>query len=64
MVFEYCSRGSLRDILNSDDLQLDWAFKESLLMDLIKVIFVISDKNNTSELSSILDLQSHCVFKE
>ncbi|KAK2719178.1 hypothetical protein QYM36_004871, partial [Artemia franciscana] len=36
MVFEYCSRGSLRDILNSDDLQLDWAFKESLLMDLIK----------------------------
>ncbi|KAL4631710.1 retinal guanylyl cyclase 2-like [Arapaima gigas] len=35
-VTEYCSRGSLEDLLCNDDLKLDWMFKASLLMDLIK----------------------------
>ncbi|XP_041055269.1 retinal guanylyl cyclase 2 [Carcharodon carcharias] len=33
---EHCSRGSLHDLLRNDDLKLDWMFKSSLLMDLIK----------------------------
>ncbi|XP_020376032.2 retinal guanylyl cyclase 2 [Rhincodon typus] len=33
---EYCSRGSLHDLLRNDDVNLDWMFKSSLLLDLIK----------------------------
>nr|XP_016852948.1 PREDICTED: retinal guanylyl cyclase 2-like [Anolis carolinensis] len=36
LVMEYCSRGSLEDLLQNTDLKLDWMFKSSLLMDLIK----------------------------
>ncbi|NXN93297.1 GUC2F cyclase, partial [Rhinopomastus cyanomelas] len=38
VVTEYCSRGSLEDLLRSDDMKLDWMFKSSLVMDLIKGI--------------------------
>ena len=37
IVSEFCSRGSLEDILTNDDVKLDWMFKSSLLLDLIKV---------------------------
>ncbi|GCB70281.1 hypothetical protein scyTo_0008538 [Scyliorhinus torazame] len=33
---EHCSRGSLHDLLRNDDVKLDWMFKSSLLLDLIK----------------------------
>uniref|UniRef100_UPI00398E4805 retinal guanylyl cyclase 2-like n=1 Tax=Pristiophorus japonicus TaxID=55135 RepID=UPI00398E4805 len=33
---EHCSRGSLHDLLRNDDMKLDWMFKSSLLLDLIK----------------------------
>ncbi|KAH0625256.1 hypothetical protein JD844_033641 [Phrynosoma platyrhinos] len=36
VVMEYCSRGSLEDLLQNTDLKLDWMFKSSLLVDLIK----------------------------
>ncbi|KAL2096445.1 hypothetical protein ACEWY4_008593 [Coilia grayii] len=36
MVTEHCSRGSLHDLLRNDDVKLDWMFKSSLLLDLIK----------------------------
>uniref|UniRef100_A0A8D2J1P5 Guanylate cyclase n=1 Tax=Varanus komodoensis TaxID=61221 RepID=A0A8D2J1P5_VARKO len=36
MVMEYCSRGSLEDLLQNTDIKLDWLFKSSLLMDAIK----------------------------
>ncbi|XP_051534258.1 retinal guanylyl cyclase 2-like isoform X1 [Myxocyprinus asiaticus] len=36
LVTEFCSRGSLEDLLQSEDVKLDWMFKSSLLMDLIK----------------------------
>ncbi|XP_077197363.1 retinal guanylyl cyclase 2-like [Paroedura picta] len=36
IVMEFCSRGSLEDLLQNTDLKLDWTFKSSLLMDLIK----------------------------
>ncbi|XP_072314960.1 retinal guanylyl cyclase 2 [Eucyclogobius newberryi] len=36
MVTEFCSRGSLEDLLRNQDVKLDWMFKSSLLLDLIK----------------------------
>ncbi|XP_061072573.1 retinal guanylyl cyclase 2-like [Conger conger] len=36
VVTEHCSRGSLRDLLLNNDVKLDWMFKSSLLLDLIK----------------------------
>eukprot|EP00063_Salmo_salar_P010100 XP_013984935.1 PREDICTED: retinal guanylyl cyclase 2-like isoform X1 [Salmo salar] len=33
---EYCSRSSLQDLLSNTDVKLDWMFKTSLLLDLIK----------------------------
>uniref|UniRef100_G1NQT6 Guanylate cyclase n=1 Tax=Meleagris gallopavo TaxID=9103 RepID=G1NQT6_MELGA len=38
IVTEYCSRGSLEDLLRNEDMKLDWMFKSSLLMDLIKYL--------------------------
>uniref|UniRef100_A0A8C5ZAU2 Guanylate cyclase n=1 Tax=Marmota marmota marmota TaxID=9994 RepID=A0A8C5ZAU2_MARMA len=35
LVLEYCSRGSLEDLLRNEALRLDWTFKASLLLDLI-----------------------------
>lgn len=37
LVVEHCPRGSLADLLADGDMRLDWMFKSSLLMDLIKV---------------------------
>ncbi|XP_061149892.1 retinal guanylyl cyclase 2-like [Syngnathus typhle] len=36
IVVEHCPRGSLADLLADGDMRLDWMFKSSLLMDLIK----------------------------
>lgn len=36
MVFEYCSRGSLQDVLIMDEIKLDWSFRLSLLTDLVR----------------------------
>lgn len=37
IVTEFCCRGSLEDLLHNEDVKLDWMFKSSLLLDLIKV---------------------------
>lgn len=37
LVEEHCPRGSLADLLADPNMRLDWMFKSSLLMDLIKV---------------------------
>ena len=37
IVTEHCTRGSLEDLLNNEDMRLDWMFKSSLMMDLIRV---------------------------
>lgn len=47
IVTEYCSRGSLEDLLHNDDVKLDWMFKSSLLLDLIKVMFSTGIKQVT-----------------
>uniref|UniRef100_UPI00398E4D35 LOW QUALITY PROTEIN: retinal guanylyl cyclase 1-like n=2 Tax=Pristiophorus japonicus TaxID=55135 RepID=UPI00398E4D35 len=36
IVTEHCSRGSLEDLIANEDMKLDWMFKSSLLLDLIK----------------------------
>lgn len=44
VVTEHCSRGSLQDLLRNDDVKLDWMFKSSLLLDLIKVFRLRTDR--------------------
>lgn len=39
LVAEWCSRGSLQDVLQQDDIKLDWSFRLSLLTDLVRVSF-------------------------
>ncbi|CAD7093031.1 unnamed protein product [Hermetia illucens] len=36
LVFDYCSRGSLQDVLIMDEIKLDWSFRLSLLTDLVR----------------------------
>ncbi|XP_041348561.1 LOW QUALITY PROTEIN: retinal guanylyl cyclase 2-like [Gigantopelta aegis] len=36
IVCEYCNRGSLEDVINNEDIKLDWDFKFSLLSDLVR----------------------------
>lgn len=37
LVTEWCSRGSLQDVLQQDEIKLDWSFRLSLLTDLVRV---------------------------
>lgn len=34
---EFCPKGSLQDILENDQIKLDWMFKLSLMHDIVKV---------------------------
>ncbi|KAK6018199.1 hypothetical protein OSTOST_16227 [Ostertagia ostertagi] len=36
-VWKYCSRGSLKDVIEKGSLQMDWFFKFSLIKDIIEV---------------------------
>ncbi|KAK3854129.1 hypothetical protein Pcinc_039373 [Petrolisthes cinctipes] len=36
LVFEYCSRRSLENIIKQEDIKLDWSFRLSLLTDLVR----------------------------
>ncbi|KAH9495861.1 Nitrogen permease reactivator protein, partial [Bulinus truncatus] len=36
LLYEYCKKGSLQDVLLTDAIKLDWTFKVSLLRDVIK----------------------------
>ncbi|XP_035290382.1 retinal guanylyl cyclase 1 [Anguilla anguilla] len=45
LVTEYCTRGSLEDLLNNEDVRLDWMFKFSLLMDLIRGMKFLHNRN-------------------
>lgn len=38
---EYCPRGSLQDILENEQLKLDWTFRYSLMHDIVKVGFTL-----------------------
>lgn len=35
---EYCSKGSLKDVLDNEAIHLDWNFRMSLIHDIVKVI--------------------------
>ncbi|KAK0060376.1 atrial natriuretic peptide receptor 1, partial [Biomphalaria pfeifferi] len=36
LLYEYCKKGSLQDVLLNDSIKLDWTFKVSLLKDVAK----------------------------
>ena len=54
----YCSRGSLEDILEQDEIKLDWMFKTSLIQDLTNVSVVWSYFMCTSHSKSIIMVKS------
>jgi atrial natriuretic peptide receptor A len=37
IIGEVCGKGTLEDILQNDKIQLDWAFKHSMIKDLTEV---------------------------
>ncbi|KAG7464721.1 hypothetical protein MATL_G00168640, partial [Megalops atlanticus] len=45
IVTEFCSRGSMEDLLQNQDVKLDWMFKSSLLLDLIKGMRYLHHRN-------------------
>jgi guanylate cyclase 2F len=45
LVLEWCSRGSLEDVLVQDEIKLDWSFRLSLLTDLVRVSKPISGRD-------------------
>uniref|UniRef100_A0AAY4BLW6 Guanylate cyclase n=1 Tax=Denticeps clupeoides TaxID=299321 RepID=A0AAY4BLW6_9TELE len=45
VVTEFCSRGSLQDLLHNEDVKLDWMFKSSLVLDLIKGMKYLHHRN-------------------
>ncbi|XP_048885657.1 retinal guanylyl cyclase 2-like [Brienomyrus brachyistius] len=45
IVMEYCPRGSLQDLINNADMRLDWMFKSSLIMDLIRGMKYLHNHN-------------------
>ncbi|CAH8493608.1 unnamed protein product [Dicrocoelium dendriticum] len=44
IVFEHCSRGSLKDVINKESIVLDWEFKLSLITDVVKQYHVDSQE--------------------
>ncbi len=40
LLTEYCPRGSLQDILEEEELKLEWNFRYSLIHDIVKVLLV------------------------
>ncbi|XP_062586842.1 atrial natriuretic peptide receptor 1-like, partial [Saccostrea cucullata] len=36
ILMEYCPRGSLQDIIENDDIDLDWSFRYSIIWDILK----------------------------
>ncbi|KAI1898783.1 hypothetical protein AGOR_G00075920 [Albula goreensis] len=45
IVTEHCTRGSLEDLINNSEMRLDWMFKSSLLMDLIRGMKYLHNHN-------------------
>lgn len=52
LVVEHCPRGSLADLLADGNMRLDWMFKSSLLMDLIKVLLLNANNANITAATS------------
>ncbi|XP_023219698.1 atrial natriuretic peptide receptor 1-like [Centruroides sculpturatus] len=58
LVTEYCPRGSLQDILENDEIKLDWMFRCSLMHDIVKGMAYL----HNSEIRSHGNLKSsNCV---
>lgn len=39
---EYCSKGSLEDVLENDQIKLDAMFKFSLIQDIVRVCLIVN----------------------
>ncbi|XP_041366765.1 atrial natriuretic peptide receptor 1-like [Gigantopelta aegis] len=45
IITEYCSKGSLQDVLQNEDIKLDWTFKLSLLRDITRGMSFLHHSN-------------------
>ncbi|OWF50256.1 Atrial natriuretic peptide receptor 2 [Mizuhopecten yessoensis] len=43
VLFQYSSKGSLQDVLQNDDIKLDWTFKLSLISDCLEGLIYLSE---------------------
>lgn len=43
LLTEYCPKGSLQDILENEEIKLDWMFKLSLMHDIVKVLYYFNN---------------------
>lgn len=66
---EYCPKGSLQDILENDQIKLDWMFKISLMHDIVRVspknkLFLIFTTKNLSYgfINYFLILEGYALF--
>lgn len=55
---EYCPKGSLKDVLENEAIQLDWNFRMSLVHDIVKVT-----KKDNITLRKILLLNGYTLRK-
>ena len=46
LIFNYCQRGSLFDLLKKQEYNLDWTFKSSLMLDLVRGMNYLHKSNN------------------
>ncbi len=63
LLTEYCPRGSLQDILEDDDIQLEWNFRYSLVHDLVKVTMIARTGSATADYYLFLGNGIHPHFR-
>lgn len=61
-VWEYCSRGSLAQVIAKKDIKLDWNFKVSLIGDIIRVFFSKQFLNHFGEDSTLVEFSDYCLM--
>ncbi|VDQ10173.1 unnamed protein product [Trichobilharzia regenti] len=54
IVYEYCPKGSLQDVLENEQIKLDWMFKFSLMQDICRVSEIHYCHNNIEQYELIL----------
>ena len=55
---EFCLRGSIQDLLRNDNVKLDWMFKSSLILDLIKV----GHTRTSTHIHTYARTHAHCIL--
>ena len=54
IVTEYCQKGSLQDVLENEQIKLDWMFRYSLMQDILRVSASANQNADSLERSRLL----------